>query len=111
MISGSQVLASIDQTLNKARSNVDHVGNEIESISRRLQDQQKLRTEEFRQLARLRLGTLADNSLVQHIDEVEKQAIALLDQPLDEFRAPLYDIHGLLDQLWVIIDPENWTTC
>lgn len=94
MISGSQVLASIDQTLNKARSNVDDVGKEIESISRRLQDQQKLRTEEFRQLARLRLGTLADGDLVQHIDEVEKQAIALLDKRTIALEKLSQDIKG-----------------
>ena len=95
MISGRQVLASIDQTMNKARSNVDHVGKEIESISRRLHDQQKLRTEEFRQLARLRLGTLADNSLVQHIDEAEKQAIALLDQRTKALERLSLDVEGL----------------
>lgn len=79
MISGRQVLASIDQTLNNARSKVDNVEKEIEAINSKLQDDQKSLTEDFRQLARVRLGMLADNGLTQHIDEVEKQVIYLLD--------------------------------
>lgn len=81
MMSGRQALGSIDQSLNEAREQINAVQVEITEFTERLIAQQKEQAEDYRNLARVRLGELADNSgALRHLDDTERQVIALLQR-------------------------------
>ena len=104
MITGRQVLASVDQALNEVHGKVNNVEDQIEAINRKLRDDQVARTENYRELARIRLGILADHGIVQHLDEVEKQVIALLSerqQALDSLLKQIKDSENNLQAIEV----------
>lgn len=102
MITGRQVLASVDQALNEAHGKVNNVEDQIEAINRKLRDDQVARTENYRELARIRLGILADHGIVQHLDDVEKQVIALLSQRQQALESLLKQIKDLENNLQAI---------
>jgi chromosome segregation ATPase len=104
MITGRQVLASVDQALNEAHGKVNNVEDQIEAINRKLRDDQTARTENYRELARIRLGILADHGIVQHLDDVEKQVIALLSerqQALESLLKQIKDLENMLKAIEV----------
>ena len=80
MISGRQALGSIDQTLTKAHDQIEKLQSEIGQTAEHLLDAQKAQAEDYRALARERLGRLDDSELIQHLDHAERQAVALLGQ-------------------------------
>ncbi len=80
MITGRQTLASIDQALSETHSKIHAVEAQIDSVNKTLVDQQQSRTDDFRELARVRLDLLSDGELVRHLDQADQQVVALLDQ-------------------------------
>lgn len=78
MISGRQALVSIDQALNEERSKADAVEQRIETMSASLVEHQKSDAQDYRELARVRVDLLAGGQLVKHIDQTERQILALL---------------------------------
>lgn len=81
MISGRQALGSIDQSLNQASDQINAVQLEITEVTERLIAEQKEQAEDYRNLARVRLGELAESSsALQHLDGTERQVVALLER-------------------------------
>ena len=80
MVSGRQTLATIDQALTQAQAKVAAVEDQIASVNQRLDAQRQAQTQDYRELARVRLGQLADASMVKHLDQAEQQIMALLAQ-------------------------------
>jgi chromosome segregation ATPase len=80
MISGRQTLASIDEAVNAARGKHAEVENRIEDLNQTLAKQRQAQAEDYKALARLRLGQLADTSVIRHLDQSEQQVVALLAQ-------------------------------
>ena len=80
MISGRQTLTSIDQALSKARTQIDAVEAQIDALNRQLVAQHTARTEDYKELARMRVGLLADGELVHLLDQAEHQVVGLLSQ-------------------------------
>lgn len=78
MITGKQTLVSIDQVMGEARSKIHTVEAQIDRINQKLVDNQKGRTEDYKELARVHLDLLADGGLVQHLEWTDRQVIALL---------------------------------
>jgi hypothetical protein len=78
MISGQQTLAAIEQGLAEERAKLAAAEQRSEALSATLVEQQKAEAQDFRELARLRVGLLASGELVRHIDQTEQQVLALL---------------------------------
>lgn len=80
MSSGRQTLASIDQALNDASGKVDALETQIQGIAERQVALQQAQAGDYRDLARVRLGELADTDLRQRLDRTEQQVVALLER-------------------------------
>jgi hypothetical protein len=80
MMSGRETLGKIDRALNEARAQVAAVEARIEAVEQQLAGQRQGQVEDYKALARLRLGALADAALVTHLDQSEQQVAALLAQ-------------------------------
>jgi len=78
MISGRQALASIDQALKEERAKIEEIEQRIEAKSAALVEQRQADTRDYRELARVRVDLLAGGELVRHIDQAERQVLALL---------------------------------
>ncbi|MCU7856036.1 MAG: hypothetical protein KZQ79_10170, partial [Candidatus Thiodiazotropha sp. (ex Lucinoma borealis)] len=80
MIPGRQVLASIDQSVNKAHSKIDEFEGQIEAISGQLADQQQAITQDYRELASTHLDWMIDGEMERQLDQTEHQVKALFAQ-------------------------------
>jgi len=78
MISGQQTLASIDGALSEERGKIGRLDEEIAGLNGRLAEQQQAQAQDYRDLARVRVDLLASERVVQRIDDVERQVVALL---------------------------------
>jgi len=78
MVSGRQTLASIDQAVIQAQAKAAAVEAQIEAVTAQLAEQRQAQAQDYRDLARVRLGQLADASMVARLDEVEQQVRALI---------------------------------
>ena len=85
MISGRQALASIDQALNEAHEKIAEVEDQISAVTAELVEQQKAETEDYRELARVRVDRLVDGELNRHLDSAERQVLALFEQRQEAF--------------------------
>jgi len=73
-------LASIDRALNDAHGKIDALEGQIQGITEKLVGLRQAQTEDYRALARVRLGKLEDGELTQHLDQAEQQVIVLLER-------------------------------
>ena len=80
MVSGQQTLASIDQAVSEARSKIASVESQIETVNGRLGALRRAQTQDYKDLARVRLNLIADPDTVRHLDRAEQQVLALLAQ-------------------------------
>jgi hypothetical protein len=80
MMSGRQTLGEIDRAVDEARARVAAVEARVEAAEQQLQEQRRGQLEDYKALARLRVGLLADGALLAHLDQSEQQAAALLAQ-------------------------------
>lgn len=78
MISGGQTLASIDHALAEERGKLDTVEQRIAALSADLVEARKQDTQDYRALAKVRVGLLASSQVLEHIDQAEQQVLALL---------------------------------
>jgi hypothetical protein len=78
MISGIQALSKIDQAVTDARGKVAEADAGIEAVEQRLAEHRHAQGEDYKALARLRLGQLSDSPLVKQLDQSELQVTALL---------------------------------
>ncbi len=80
MVSGQQTLASIDQAVTEARSKIAAVESQIEAVNGKLGALRQAHTQDYKDLARVRLKLIADPEMVRHLDHAEQQVLALLAQ-------------------------------
>ncbi len=80
MISGRQTLGSIDQALQQAHGQTDRLEAEIGELTQQLMAQQTAQTDDYRQLAQVRLNRLSGEDLTAQLDRTEQQVVALLSQ-------------------------------
>ncbi|SDW89120.1 hypothetical protein [Thiocapsa roseopersicina] len=80
MMSGRQTLGEIDRAVDEARARVAAVEAQVEAAEQQLQAQRRGQLEDYKALARLRVGLLADAALLTHLDQSEQQVAALLSQ-------------------------------
>ncbi len=80
MVSGRETLASIDQAVTEARKKIAAVESRIESVNGELDALRKAQTQDYKDLARVRLNLIADPEMVRHLDHTEQQVLALLAQ-------------------------------
>lgn len=80
MVSGHETLAGIDQAVNQARGAVTDIESQIESINTKLAEIRRAQTQDYRELARVRLGLIADTQTLRQLDRVEQEVLTLLDQ-------------------------------
>ena len=73
MISGRQALGSIDQSLNQARDHITALQSQITDASERVLAQQQAQVEDYRDLARIRLGELVNGNIMQHLDSTAQR--------------------------------------
>jgi hypothetical protein len=80
MISGRQTLASIDQAITEERGKTDAVSQHVEALRAALVELQNANARDYRELAKVRLDHLAGGQLIQHLDQTERQVLALLER-------------------------------
>ncbi|RKT43685.1 hypothetical protein [Thiocapsa rosea] len=80
MMSGRQALGEIDRAVDEARARVAAVEARVETAEQQLQAQRRGQLEDYKALAQLRVGMLADATLLTHLDQSERQVAALLAQ-------------------------------
>jgi len=78
MMSGRDALLQIDSAVSEERRKIDEVDQHIQEASDQLIELRKARAEDFRELARLRVGMIAGQRLVAGLAEADRQAAALL---------------------------------
>lgn len=78
MISGQQTLASIDDALNRERGKMSQIEQEIAGLNGKRVEYQQAQVQDYRELARVRVDVLADDALIQHLDDADRQVMALL---------------------------------
>ena len=83
MISGQQTLSSIDEALIAERRTVSQIEQEIAGLNAQRTEQQQAQVQDYRELARVRVDVLASDGLLQHLDDAERQVVALLEQRRD----------------------------
>ena len=127
MISGRQALGSIDEALEKVHQQINGLQKEVGDHSGRLLALNREQAEEYRELARVRLGQLSRDSLIHKLDHAEQQAIILLKQRSDALaamRQKLQDVErlrgdldqqraqqaGQLDQVIAVVDEAEAKT-
>jgi hypothetical protein len=79
MVSGRETLADIDQAVTQARAAIASLESRVESVNGKLGELRRAQTQDYRDLARVRLGLIADTATVQLLDRAEQQVLALLD--------------------------------
>ena len=80
MISGRQALGSIDQALNQAHSGIADVQAQIAEATDQMLALQKAQTQDYRDLARVRVERLADPEVDGQLDHAERQVLALFEE-------------------------------
>lgn len=78
MISGRQTLASIDQAVTSERTRLSEIEQRIQAANTTRLELQQADAEDYRALARTRVDLLAGEELVRHLDQAERQVVALL---------------------------------
>jgi len=102
MISGRQALGSIDQALNQAHGRIADVQDGITEATDRLLALQKTQTDEYRDLARVRVEKLAGPDVLSQLDNAERQVLALFsdrDAAIARLRQEIVDAQGVREQL------------
>ena len=97
MVSGRQTLATIDQAVTQAQAKAATVEAQIEAVNRQLAAQHQAQTADYKALAQVRLGLLADAAMVQRLDETQQQVKALLarrETALTELQGQLETAEG-----------------
>lgn len=78
MISGRQTLASIDRSLHDEQAKLEAVQRRVSDVSGELVALQKREAQDYRELARLRVGSIASGAVISRIDASAGRVAALL---------------------------------
>ncbi len=99
MVSGQETLAGIDQAVTQARDAIASVESQIETVNGRLAELRQTQTQDYKDLARVRLGLIADSQALRQLDRAEQQVLALLAQR----QAALGDLDGQIQAAHVAL--------
>jgi hypothetical protein len=80
MTSGRQALAQIDRAVTEARTSFTEVQARIESIEQAIAAQRLVQAEDYKALARVRIGQLDEQGLVHRLEQAEQNAAVFLAQ-------------------------------
>ncbi|MGZ8401763.1 MAG: hypothetical protein ACXWVR_00460 [Rhodoplanes sp.] len=80
MISGRQALATVEQTIAQARREEARLDSALREATGEAVRLRADRTAAFRELAKVKLDTLASAGVVQELDAAERRALAILEQ-------------------------------
>lgn len=80
MISGRQVLGSIDKAIDEARARTEATEKHIEEIRSDLVGLRQAEAADLRELARVRIDWLSSGKLTERLDTAERQVLALLEK-------------------------------
>lgn len=83
MISGRQALSTIDQALTAARGKTAEIESRIEAVEQQSAALRQAQAQDYKELARLRLGQLADTGIAKQLDDTGIQVAAFLAQRQD----------------------------
>ena len=86
MISGRDALATIENTIAKARNSEGEMDAALRSVEEEAARLRADRTAAFRQLARVRLDAFAQEGLVQQLDNAERRALELVKNRSGELK-------------------------
>lgn len=101
MISGRQALATVEQTIARARDAETRLATALQSAQEEAVRLRTSRMDAFRELARLKLDDLARENVTKELDAVERRALALLDngkRSYDAFNERRRQAHEALQQ-------------
>ncbi len=79
MISGRQTLSSIDRSLHDEQTKLDAVQSRISHVTGELVQLQKTEARNYRELARLRVDSIARGAVISRMDAAEGRVAALLE--------------------------------
>lgn len=110
MVSGRETLANIDQAVSQARRNITAVESQIESANGRLTELRRTQTQDYKDLARVRLGLIADLDMAHRLDQTEQQVRALLERRQEALRDLDRELQGARERL-TALDSERGDQC
>lgn len=107
MISGQQTLGELDQGLGSVRLDIDRIDRELSYVSEKLQTNQQSQSESLKQLVTIRLDDIARDALLVDLNEVDKQALALLQTREQAFSQLESEIDAATGSLLYINDQRR----
>ncbi len=80
MISGQHTLSLLDKAVNDERGEIGRVEQDMAQLNAKRGELQQAQMADYRELARVRVDVLANDALVQHLDDTERQVMALIER-------------------------------
>jgi hypothetical protein len=80
MISGSDAFASIERAMQQVRSDEDKLSGVMASIAEQAARMRATMSEDYKQLARIKLDTLVSQPITASLDQAEARALALIEE-------------------------------
>jgi len=102
MWTGSETLATIDQSLRTLRGQLREVDQQVQTASKQLVELRKTTAQRYRDLAQVRLDRLLSGEIAAALDDADRRVAALLearDQELNELERRLADNQRMEDEL------------
>jgi DNA repair exonuclease SbcCD ATPase subunit len=102
MWTGSETLATIDQSLRTLRGQLREVDQQVQTASKQLVELRQTTAQRYRDLAQVRLDRLMSGEIAAALDDADRRVAALLearDQELSELERSLADNQRHQDEL------------
>ena len=106
MIPGRKVLGDIDHAISEVHSKIAEQEQRTESLTEQVIEQQQAMAEDYRELAKVRLGQLLGNAdeVSLRLDQAEQQVFALFKQRREALASLQGEISKLADKLQTLAD-------
>ena len=102
MLTGIQALGHIDDSLRSAKNEIHRIDNELAQLTALLTENRQQQSKTLSQIARIRLSSISDGSLLDRLNSADQEAISILEQRKKDFDALEVSIRSetqLQDQL------------
>ncbi len=80
MISGFKTLQHLDQGLDSVRKEVDQINKDLNAANEALQTNQREQTQSLKQLAKIRLDEISQDSFIGDLNASDQRALALIEK-------------------------------
>lgn len=84
MLTGSQALNHIDESLSTAKNEIRRIDHELSQLTHLLTENRQQQSKALSQIAEIRLSSLSSGSLLDRLNAADKEALALLEKREDE---------------------------